>query len=86
VVPTGRQAWGSLRFGAIYRADALPDFSAGGGVESPLAGADNAPHLCSLCAGLVADVPSPPQRMSGSFTRCFNWAIYWLVLGLFFEP
>ena len=40
----------------------------------------------ALCAAGWWLMSKPSNSIEGLFHRLFNWAIYWLVLGLFFEP
>jgi predicted acyltransferase len=84
-VPAGREAWGSLRFGGIAALMLCLTFLLVVGLKArwlvPTTLITFA--LCALGWWLMSKPATATERL---FHALFNWAIYWLVLGLFFEP
>jgi predicted acyltransferase len=84
-VPGGRKAWSPLRFLAIgLLMLCLPVLLVVGLKARWLIGTTLTTF--ALCAAGWWLMSKPSNGIERLFHRLFNWVIYWLVLGLFFEP
>ena len=84
-VPSGLKAWSPLRFLAIglLMLCLTVVLVAGLNARWLVATTLTTFALCAIGWWLMSQPANATERL---FHRLFNWAIYWLVLGLFFEP
>ena len=84
-VPCGRETWSLPRFGAVASLMLCLVVVLVVGLKARwlVATTGTAFALCALAWWLMSRPATATERL---FRALFNWAVYWLVLGLFLEP